>query len=609
MSKKLWLTIFILISLALILVSGSITSLFTSTIQSELLAVETLQEHHSPPSVVVEPGSAVETASYIIFKDEEGIVYAKNGLTGEIDFSRTDASTVIQAAINALTNGGKIFVKAGTYECGSPIILKSNIAIVGEGMDVTTLKLGNGVNYPFVYNENAAGATGSWDTNITMEDLTLDGNGENQQTTTVWGQTNMVVTFYADHLENFVLRRVKFYNGRDYNLRLGFSYSNDNYVRDGLVDSCIIAKTTNSGGGNCDLLGRRVTYINCEAYDSARDGFDFNGQVVTAINLKSHNNAYNGFYVEGRPNTGMPCYSVHYIDCQAYNNTNSGFVIDTAHDILVLGGKFYLNYGHGISIKNAESTSPNTYNIRIEGADIFNNNQDAVATPTTNQFGIVIGSYVTDVGIIACSIFDDQTTVTQKRGIVISGTSTIKRINILNNIIGRHSTHGIQLYSPANATLVAGNVLKSCGTYGIEIGRGSTNNIIRSNYFTDNTYGIRINSGASNCVIELNDFRGQATSKIDNLETTTIIKRNLGFVTENSGTATIANNEWVAHGLAAIPTKVLITTRTATYGTPAVPVLVSWIDQNSTHFQVSAYWTNGTAIIDDAINIAWYAEV
>ena len=73
-------------------------------------------------------------------------------------------------------------------------------------------------------------------------------------------------------------------------------------------------------------------------------------------------------------------------------------------------------------------------------------------------------------------------------------------------------------------------------------------------------------------------------------------------------TATIANNEWVPHGLAGTPTVVTVTTRTATYGTPAVPVIVGWIGQNSTHFQVSAYWANGTAITADAINISYYVE-
>ena len=52
----------------------------------------------------------VEGASYVIFK-EGSIYYARNGKTGVIDYSGTDASKIIQATINALTNGGKIFIE------------------------------------------------------------------------------------------------------------------------------------------------------------------------------------------------------------------------------------------------------------------------------------------------------------------------------------------------------------------------------------------------------------------------------------------------------------------------------------------------------------------
>jgi len=76
--------------------------------------------------------SMEEVASYIIFREGE-LTKAKNGQTGLIDFSGTDASTVIQSAINALTSGGKIFIKAGTYLITSEILLPSNLNIEGEG--------------------------------------------------------------------------------------------------------------------------------------------------------------------------------------------------------------------------------------------------------------------------------------------------------------------------------------------------------------------------------------------------------------------------------------------------------------------------------------------
>jgi len=84
---------------------------------------------------IVEPGSMVTEASYVIFTDGS-TVYARNGNTGEIEFSGLDASNVIQSTINQLTSGGKIFVRAGYYNLSAPIVIDKNhnaIVIEGEG--------------------------------------------------------------------------------------------------------------------------------------------------------------------------------------------------------------------------------------------------------------------------------------------------------------------------------------------------------------------------------------------------------------------------------------------------------------------------------------------
>jgi len=70
--------------------------------------------------------------SYIVYTDGK-YVYAKNGQTGQIEFSGTDASTVIQNAINQLgTNGGKIFVKSGRYTLSSTITLQPDVDLEFE---------------------------------------------------------------------------------------------------------------------------------------------------------------------------------------------------------------------------------------------------------------------------------------------------------------------------------------------------------------------------------------------------------------------------------------------------------------------------------------------
>jgi len=83
-------------------------------------------------------------------------------------------------------------------------------------------------------------------------------------------------------------------------------------------------------------------------------------------------------------------------------------------------------------------------------------------------------------------------------------------------------------------------------------------------------------------------------------------------IVENSGTATVANGEYITHGLAsslnigASNSTVLITPYTTTYD--GVPVVVGCDFVNATHFRVSVYWVNGTAISDDAIQIWWQVK-
>jgi len=91
-----------------------------------------------------------QPASYIIGIDGTTI-YAINCKTGKIDYSGTDARTVIQSAINALTNGGKIFIKQGTYYINSSIQYQDEVIIEGEGKDNTILKAPADYSLPFIF--------------------------------------------------------------------------------------------------------------------------------------------------------------------------------------------------------------------------------------------------------------------------------------------------------------------------------------------------------------------------------------------------------------------------------------------------------------------------
>jgi hypothetical protein len=108
--------------------------------------------------------------------------------------------------------------------------------------------------------------------------------------------------------------------------------------------------------------------------------------------------------------------------------------------------------------------------------------------------------------------------------------------------------------------------------YGIEETGTSDNNIILGNYVEP-------------------ELVSDATIKV--IGANTEVKHNKGYVTENSGTATVANGDWIPHDLADTPKIVTLTPRSQ---------VTVWVnDRNETHFQIGV--SSGTVTVD------WHAEV
>ncbi len=173
---------------------------------------------------------------------------------------------------------------------------------------------------------------------------------------------------------------------------------------------------------------------------------------------------------------------------------------------------------------------------------------------------------------------------------------------IVGNICDGNTEDGIEVEGKAGATvydvsrnLIADNVCRNNAKHGIQV-TDSNNNVIRGNYCYDNDsgdtnsfdgiildgdtetddnhvsgnycfvtaagakqrYGINIATATcdSNVVSDNSVKQGGRTGGLNDAGTATAIRRNTGFVTENRGTAVIANGTSsiaVAHGLAAVP--------------------------------------------------------
>lgn len=111
-------------------------------------------------------------SDYTIYYDEQAELYrAMCNKCGGTSYSNSNLATALQNAIDALTNGGKIFIRTGTYIISDKITLKSHITLQGEG-NSTVLKLGDNVNKTLIYLDSNAKY-------CAIKDLKLDGNKDN----------------------------------------------------------------------------------------------------------------------------------------------------------------------------------------------------------------------------------------------------------------------------------------------------------------------------------------------------------------------------------------------------------------------------------------------
>jgi len=115
-------------------------------------------------------------ATYIVFIDGTKI-YARNGQTGILDCSGTDASTIIQAAIDSIgQEGGTVWIKEGIYIIYHTIKIPSNITLTGAGY-ATKLVLADHADEEVIENKNQDAYV---DQNIVITNLQIDGNGAKQ---------------------------------------------------------------------------------------------------------------------------------------------------------------------------------------------------------------------------------------------------------------------------------------------------------------------------------------------------------------------------------------------------------------------------------------------
>jgi len=253
--------------------------------------------------------SPQQPTSYIIFKDGDYIC-AKNGSTGKIDYRDTDAATVIQNAINAIMSdqvGGKIFVRRGTYELSSPIVIDElgygyvPIIIEGEGR-AYYLKTGlyRGTVFKCATDVDAIKAT-TKGAQLFLRDLKIELDGGNG---IVMGATD-VAGLYGGEIRNIEIVNVA--SGK-YGIRL----INPSYFT---LDNVLVFKSSGTGvlfendHSSVNFGEGVVTNLNIEALDGIGlhvKGTQHKFNICTFLGTKIiGNEVATGIKLEGTTNGGV----------------------------------------------------------------------------------------------------------------------------------------------------------------------------------------------------------------------------------------------------------------------------------------------------------------
>lgn len=205
--------------------------------------------------------------------------------------------------------------------------------------------------------------------------------------------------------------------------------------------------------------------------------------------------------------------------------------------------------------------------------------------------------------------------------------STAKNIRIANNFVYSSATsynliesqnsascvdisgnflHGgsivIEIVLPSSNITIKENIIEYSTNYCLCLQNNIDNGWVEGNVIRNNVKGIHLMAGNKDWTIINNFFHNNTDYDISwaDLTGNVVIKRNIGFVTENSSVSELANDDWFAHGCAGEPDQVLLTVEEtdANY-------CIQLKAKNSTHCQVYLYDLSGSAPETVAKTVHW----
>lgn len=548
-------------------------SVSNKTLQNykSLLKQQGLIDPLDPPAVVIENGSMAVGASYIVGLTS-GTTWMRNGSTGAIDYASSSTDDILEACIGNLTEGGKVFVTAGNYtvENKHAVDVADGFMFVGEG-DATVFNIDD--NDLFMVRKNH-GYFGYF--KIQGTGATPIGQAAIEQRSASHN-TYDHITIVKPAKSAIEIRALSGEASSDYNT-IKYCYVDMQGTSFALGKQGIgiySDDTTNIGTGN------RILYCTVE---NAKD---------------------TGIFLTNQDNSSI-------IGCKVFNAYNDGYAMNNVQNC-----EFKDNLAVGVANAGLWVSDEPVATARDVAYNSFTGN---TFVESANQ-GMEFYAYKATVPQIRDNIISENIIVTtgNGQGGGDQGKHGLKfRENCFSNIVSNNKFYdiggaGIQIKLDSSYNTIIGNQVSNA-IYGFIISTNCDDNHVSNNKFrsiSGNVLSrdIRIpSSTADDNAIVLNSLKGHSTpsNRVDDSGTNTVIKYNVGYVTESGGSQTVANGEDITHGLdGGTPTFISLTCANATYDGVGVSVAVDWANTDGTNISVDVYWTNGTTITNDVILVYW----
>jgi len=488
-------------------------------------------------------------ASYVVWKD--GSTYrAECLLKGGTDYSGTDAATVIQSAIDALSNGGTILFRRGSYDISSSITINNeNIKFLAEKGTIINIK----VNHAFKFRKG----------NIIVDGFTFQTT--DYYKTWFWApEYNVSVS-----VDNVIFRNNKF-TGYALDKIFEINWKTDDaslaenwWIENNLFENLTVKQTDK------DIGDDQTSYLI----------LIMGSKVIVESNIFRD--------VQARDCIGI-AYSAEHV--QVINNIFEDFNAISTDSWVVHVGRASTATQKDVLVANNQFIWTKNPDYEIEIAILIDQSSDASSPTDVVVSGNVVVSDVNftnvETGIwahrLGTGLFHQISFVNN----IIIGVSTSGIIAyglqdgiIANNIVQNVGQHGIYITAPTQRVIISGNrvvdVGKSAsGTYnGIYLyGSECKYNMVVNNMVSDSVpnqlHAIEEANSADYNIIIGNRVEGATDTLIAKVGSNTDVKRNIGYVTENGGTATISSSTYVdvTHGLAGTPTTINVTPATSGTG-------------------------------------------